>query len=84
MPSGTELRQGFRAGLPIALGYLPIAITYGLLARQAGLSALEATGMSLWVYAGASQFTALEMLGSGIAAGPIALENRPFGLRHHR
>lgn len=29
--------QGVTAGIPVALGYIPIAITFGLLARSADL-----------------------------------------------
>jgi 4-azaleucine resistance transporter AzlC len=80
--TGAEIRRGLRAGLPIALGYLPVAVTYGLLSRQAGLSPLEATGMSLLVYAGASQFMAVQMLSGGAPAVQIILATFILNLRH--
>jgi 4-azaleucine resistance transporter AzlC len=82
MPAGVEIRRGLRAGLPIALGYLPVAVTYGLLSRQAGLSPLEATGMSLFVYAGASQFMAVKMLAAGSPALQIVLATFILNFRH--
>jgi 4-azaleucine resistance transporter AzlC len=82
MPAGAEIRRGLKAGLPIALGYLPVAVTYGLLSRQAGLSPLEATGMSLLVYAGASQFMAVKMLAAGSSASQIILATFILNFRH--
>jgi 4-azaleucine resistance transporter AzlC len=44
------------------LGYAPVALAYGLMAAQSGLSVWLAAGMSAFVYAGASQFIAVSML----------------------
>jgi len=68
--------------LPIALGYLPVAVTFGILGRQSGLSALEVTAMSLWVYAGASQFLALKMIAAGLGMFEIALATLILNFRH--
>jgi len=82
MRTAEEIRRGLRAGLPIALGYLPVAVTYGLLARQAGLSPFQAAGMSLFVYAGASQFMAVKMLAAGIHGAQIVLAAFILNFRH--
>ncbi len=37
MNNFTKLKQGIQSGLPIALGYFPIAIAFGALAAQAQL-----------------------------------------------
>lgn len=59
----TEMFQdGIQAGFPIILGYIPVAITFGVLAGQTGLSLLEITLMSALVYAGASQFMGVNMI----------------------
>jgi 4-azaleucine resistance transporter AzlC len=59
------LKLGTRAGLPIALGYFPIAIAFGALAGQAQLSWIESVMMSCLVYAGASQFASVSLLIAG-------------------
>ncbi|WP_347861264.1 AzlC family ABC transporter permease [Salimicrobium sp. PL1-032A] len=51
-------RRGLVAGSPIILGYIPIALTYGVLAYQAGLSLWELTFMSAAVFAGPLSFLA--------------------------
>jgi len=55
--------------VPIALGYFPVAVSFGVVAGRAGLSALEASLLSLFVYAGASQFLAVALVAGG--AGPL-------------
>jgi len=56
---------GARAGLPIVIGYFPIAVSFGVSASKQGLSFMEATFLSLVIYAGASQFVALALITSG-------------------
>lgn len=66
--SGEEnpLRQAFKDAIPLMAGLIPFGLTYGILARQAGLSWLETYAMSLLVFAGAAQFTAVGMFGAGV------------------
>ena len=82
MKNNINLKQGIRSGLPIALGYFPIAIAFGALAAQAQLAWFEATLMSIIVYAGASQFVGVSMLLAG--AGSIQIITTTFflNLRH--
>jgi 4-azaleucine resistance transporter AzlC len=68
--------------LPIALGYLPVAVTFGILGRQAGLSVAAVTGMSAWVYAGASQFLAVRMITAGVGSPEIILATLILNFRH--
>src|SRR5699024_1056757 len=69
-------------GIPIMLGYLPIAITYGVLAKQTGLSLLEITMMSIFVFAGASQFMAVNMIGVGAGIMEIVTATFVLNFRH--
>lgn len=78
----SQFKDGARAALPIVLGYIPVGIAFGVLARQSGLTSLEAGAMSLIVYAGASQFIAVDMLANGAAALPIILTTFLVNLRH--
>jgi 4-azaleucine resistance transporter AzlC len=77
-----DVREGIKAALPIVLGYLPVGMAYGVLARAAGLSTVETGVMSLMVFAGASQFIAVGMLSSGIATLPIILTTLAVNSRH--
>lgn len=75
-------QRGVTKGLPIMLGYLPIALTYGVLAKQAGMSITEITLMSVLVFAGASQFMAAGMIGMGTGAMEIIIATFVLNFRH--
>jgi 4-azaleucine resistance transporter AzlC len=65
------------------VGLVPFGLTYGIMARQAGLSWLESYTMSLLVFAGAAQFTAVSMLGAGgVQAALIVFTTLLINLRH--
>lgn len=57
--------KGVYSGFPLVLGYFPVAVAFGLSARGAGFSGFDAVVMSAVVFAGASQFVLVSMLGSG-------------------
>ncbi len=63
-------RSGLVAAIPIVMGYLPIAFSFGVAASNAGLSMLEATFMSFVVYSGAAQFLALALI---VAGAPVLI-----------
>ena len=71
-----------QTGLPIAFGYLPIAITFGLLAKANGLSIMESILMSALVFAGASQFVAVNLLAVGAGLGQILITTLLVNIRH--
>lgn len=77
-----EWWNGWRAGIPIAIGYLPIAFAFGLLAKSSGVPAMLAVLLSLFVFAGASQFIAINLLVVGTAIGEIILTTFILNLRH--
>lgn len=77
-----KVREGIAAGLPIAIGYLPVAMAFGLLAKAVGVSLTGTFLFSLLVFAGASQFMALNLISTGIAAGEIILATLLLNMRH--
>lgn len=76
------IRRGITAGIPIMLGYLPVAITYGVLAKQSGMSVTELTLMSVMVYAGASQFMGINMITVGAGSFEIIMATFVLNFRH--
>jgi 4-azaleucine resistance transporter AzlC len=77
-----SFKEGVKAALPIVLGYLPVGLTFGVLARKAGFASVEVALMSLLVYAGASQFLAVEMVSKGMGVFPIVMATFFINLRH--
>lgn len=73
---------GLQQSLPIAIGYAPVALTFGIISLQTGLTVWEAGTMSLLVFAGASQFIALQLIGQGAAIWVIGLTTLVVNIRH--
>ncbi|HEX6945207.1 MAG TPA: AzlC family ABC transporter permease, partial [Casimicrobiaceae bacterium] len=62
-------RAGLRAGLPFALAGFLLSLSFGVLARDVGMSAVAAIAMSAIVFAGSAQFAALSIIGAGGGLG---------------
>lgn len=82
MLNNNSFISGLKAGLSIAIGYFPVALTFGLLAKTSGLSIWEATAMSIFVYAGASQYMSLTLISKGVDPILIVLNTFVLNIRH--
>ncbi|HKF93788.1 MAG TPA: AzlC family ABC transporter permease [Gammaproteobacteria bacterium] len=76
------LLAGARRSLPLAVSVFAYGLVFGMLARQAGLSVLEALLMSGLVNAGSSQFVALGLWSTPVPIGMIVLMTLVVNLRH--
>lgn len=61
----TWFLKGLRDGIPISLGYLAVAFTLGIAARNAGFTAFQATITSLTNNASAGQFAGFTLAAAG-------------------
>lgn len=77
-----EMQQGLKDSFPIILGYLPLGFTFGVLARDSGLSLFQAVSMSLLCFTGAGQFIAVGMFKAGGSLVAIILTNLLVNLRY--
>ncbi len=75
-------RQGVRTGIPFAVAGLVLSLSFGVLAREAGYGVVGPMLMSLLVFAGSAQFSALAVLVAGgspaAAVGAGVLMNSRF------
>lgn len=74
--------RGFKASVPVIIGFIPIGIAYAIIARQAGMSIAQTTLMSVGVFAGAAQMMAAGMSGQGAAIISIIIATFILNLRH--
>ncbi|MDR1742157.1 MAG: AzlC family ABC transporter permease [Synergistaceae bacterium] len=74
--------RGAKRSLPVLLGFMPVGMAYGLLAQQLGLGLWDTAGMSLFVFAGASQLMALSMLHGGASVAAIVGATFVINFRH--
>ncbi|MBX9753707.1 MAG: AzlC family ABC transporter permease [Pseudomonadaceae bacterium] len=82
MSRQSEFLQATRDMLPLLVGAMPFGIIFGALAASAGLSAGQALGMSLLVFAGSAQFIVISLLGAGAGAAVLLLTTLVVNLRH--
>ncbi len=71
-----------KSGIPIFIGYIPAAIAFGILAKSCSLTLLECFLLSVAVFAGASQFIALNLLIAGMGTAGIILTTLLVNFRH--
>ncbi|GAB3027090.1 AzlC family ABC transporter permease [Natronobiforma cellulositropha] len=74
--------DGYRKCIPIALGVFAYGLVFGVLANQAGLTAVEAALMSAAVLAGAAQLIAMEMWADPVPVFAIVLTTLVVNLRY--
>ena len=75
-------REALARVAPIAMGYVPVGMAYGVLAGKAGLCALNVLAMSLFVYAGSAQLVAVGFFAAGASALSIVATTFVVNLRH--
>lgn len=61
----TTYAEGARRAWPLAVAVGGFGLTYGVLARQAGFTSVEAVVFSVLTFAGSAQFAAVSIVGDG-------------------
>lgn len=77
-----NISDGIRDGIPISIGYFPIGMAFGIMAKSAGLTLLETLSLSFIVFAGACQFIAVSMIALGSSGYEIILTTLFVNFRH--
>jgi 4-azaleucine resistance transporter AzlC len=78
----SEFYSGVKAELPILVGVVPFGLIYGILARDAGLTALQTQAMSAVVFAGSAQFIMAQLFAIDTPALVIIITAFLVNLRH--
>ncbi|AUH32765.1 branched-chain amino acid transporter AzlC [Paracoccus tegillarcae] len=63
-----SFRNGMVQSLPFLVVLIPFGLLFGVIASEAGLDLLQILGFSVLVLAGASQFTAVQLLSDNVPA----------------
>ena len=77
-----KVRAEFFRLFPISMFVVAFGAAFGLASTQAGLSPLESILMSTAVFAGASQFAALDMWGTEVSVLPMMVVVFAINSRH--
>ena len=79
---GAAYRRGLHDGIPIALGYLAVSFTLGIAAKVSGMTAPDATLMSLLNNTSAGEFAALGLIAAGAPYAEMAVTQLIINLRY--
>lgn len=82
MNNFTLFKRGFKNGIPIFLGYLAVSFTFGIAARNAGLTSLQAILISATNLTSAGQFAAIGVIAAGSGYIEMALTQLVINLRY--
>lgn len=74
--------KGFIDTMPLGISTLIYGVVYGVMASKAGLSIFETIGMSAFIFVGASQMTAVQMIAIGSSPISIIITVLIINLRH--
>lgn len=78
----TAFLKGLRTISPMFLGALPFGLVAGVTAATAGLTAVQGVGFSFFLFAGASQLAALQLIRTGASLIVVLFTIFVINLRH--
>jgi len=78
----SEFLSGIKTTIPLMIGAFPFGIIFGALGITSGLSPAAVLALSVFVFAGSSQFIAAGLVAQGIGVGFIVLTTFIVNLRH--
>lgn len=82
MDNRNNFKDGLKRSIPIVTGYLPISMAYGVIGMQAGISFWALIAMSIFVYAGAGQFMAVNLFAIGASPLEMTIAVGVLNFRH--
>ena len=77
-----DYREGFRNGIPIALGYFFVSFTFGIMGSQSGLAWWETVLISMTNLTSAGQFAGVKIIAAAGSLTELALSQLIINLRY--
>ncbi len=77
-----EYTRGLIKGVPVALGYLSVSFTFGIIAVELGMSPLSATFTSLSNLTSAGQFAGIQLIAEGASLLELAVTTFIINMRY--
>jgi len=82
LPCKKDFFYGFKKGIPIALGYIPVSFTFGLMAVNGGISPLMAVFISLTNLTSAGQFAGTNLIINNAGLFEITMTTFVINIRY--
>ncbi len=74
--------KGLKNGMPIFVGYLAVSFTFGIAAKNAGITSWQAVLISATNFTSAGQFAAIDIIVNGLSYTEMALSQLIINLRY--
>ena len=82
MSKATQFLKGARLGMPIALGYIPVSFSFGMLAVQNGIPAWAAIVISMTNLTSAGQFAGMNIISAAGGMWEMTITTFVINLRY--
>ncbi|WP_054199504.1 AzlC family ABC transporter permease [Clostridium baratii] len=80
--STNDFKDGFKKGIPIALGYISVSVTFGMIAARGGMNPLMAVMISMTNLTSAGQFAGIDLIFNSATFFEIALITFIINIRY--
>lgn len=80
--SPSTWREAFKISMPVAMGYLPAAMAFGVLSSAANIPDWISIFISIVVFSGAAQYAAVQPVATGASILDLAINTFAINLRH--
>ncbi|VYT68097.1 branched-chain amino acid ABC transporter permease [Clostridium tertium] len=78
----TYFKNGFKDGIPIALGYIAVSFTFGIAAKKAGLTVFQAVLMSITNLTSAGQFAGVGLIAASASYFEMIITQLVINMRY--
>lgn len=75
-------REALKVSTPVAMGYIPAAMAFGVLSSAADIPAWISIFISITVFSGAAQYAAIQPVAMGASVLDLAINTFAINLRH--
>lgn len=75
-------REAFTISMPVAMGYLPAAMAFGVLSSAANIPDWISIFISIVVFSGAAQYAAVQPVATGASVLDLAINTFAINIRH--
>lgn len=75
-------KEAINASMPVAMGYLPAAMAFGVLSSAANIPSWISIVISIIVFSGAAQYAAIQPIAAGVSIFDLAINTFAINLRH--
>lgn len=82
MSLNSSWKEAFKISMPVAMGYIPASMAFGVLSSAANIPDWISIFISIVVFSGAAQYAAIQPVATGASILDLAINTFAINLRH--